>query len=192
MKQGDTRGLSRLLLGIAVLLTACSTPGPRFSEHPAGAAPVPVDTAGLVVFNTADPDGFNWCDATVLIDGKESGVIGCHKFKVFQVTPGKHQVAARMQTWPGLCEKTIEVSDGSRYFLEVSLWLADSSRAEEFARGTLYAFSVANPFLFPFALVAHQGYLAVEAARNACGGFSIELVDEATARPKLEAMRAAP
>jgi hypothetical protein len=122
---------------------------------------------------------------TILVDGKEVEWIPHGFFKVLNVSPGTHRLAARHKGWSGLCEITFEASGGTRYFVEVRPWVEAADQA---------AYWTAALTLAPLeviglgSLAAGAAYEAFESSQNTCGGFTVQLVDEATARPKLAEM----
>lgn len=180
------RGGSHLLVGIALLLTACAATepkvsGPRFSELPANTAAVPADVASLIVFW---PESGKSAELTVLLDGIDVGRLERSAYKEFPVVPGKHRVAARGNTGSGVCEVAVEASGGSRHFLRVTAWTDPNIVVLAWGLGPLAL------VLWPIGPLLTQGIAtAADAAANQCGGYVVELVDEATARPKLEELR---
>jgi len=184
------RGLSRVLLGVVVLLTACATTepkvtGPRFSEHPAISATVPADTASLIVFW---PESGKTAEVTVLLDGMEVGMLEPSAWKEFFASPGEHRVAARGKTRPGLCEIAVRASGGSRHFLQVSPWSDPNVAVLTWALSPLALPFLLFPFINELAIYGIVG--AADASANQCGGYVVAVIDEATARPKLEKLRA--
>jgi hypothetical protein len=175
-----------LLLGVAVLLTACAATGPRFSEQAAGAAAIPSDVASLILYRLEE----NWPSfahvATVLVDGKEVGVLERNAYKVCPVPPGSHRLAARVKSWSGLCETTIEASGGTRHYFLVSPWRGPPTSGEVAAGLAILPFALL-PYVGPIVqMFAWSGDEALQSFRNPCGGFRVERVDEATARPVLD------
>ena len=124
--------------------------------------------------------GGGYRGATILVDGKEVVSIPNGLFKVLNVSPGTHRLAARYTTWSGLCEITFEASGGTRYFAEVTRWVAPADVAAGWASISLYLI----PYLGQ--LIGATAWETFESFQNDCGGFTVQLVDEATARPKLE------
>lgn len=177
------RGVSRLLFGVPVLLAACVTWGPKWLEHPARTAAVPADTVSMVVFWSAGSFYRGSArGATILVDGKEVVSIPQGLFKVLNVSPGTRRLAARYTTWSGLCEITFEASGGTRYFVEVTPWVAPADVAVAWASAPLFVIPILGQ------LIGTAAYETFEAIQNTCGGFTVQLVDEATARPKVEEM----
>lgn len=178
------RGVSRWLFGVPVLLAACVTWGPKWSEHPASTAAVPADTASVVVFWSVSSFYRGPArGATIFVDGKQVASIPLGLFKVMSVSPGARRLAARYTTWSGLCEITFEASGGTRYFVEVAPWVAPADAAAAWASTSLAAIPILGQL---FGIAAWETF---ESILNTCGGFTVQLVDEATARPKLEEMR---
>jgi hypothetical protein len=178
------RGVSRLLLGIPVLLAACVTWGPKFSDHPASTAAVPADTASLIVFWSIGSSygGGAARGATILVDGIEAVSIPRGLFKALNVSPGTHLLAARYKAWSGLCETSFEASGGARYFVEVTPWVEPADKVAAWASAPLVVIPIFGQ------LIGAAAYETFESLQNTCGGFTVQLVDEATARPKLQEM----
>jgi hypothetical protein len=180
------RGLSWLLLIITVLLAACASTEPKvsgakFSELPANTAAVPADAASLIVFW---PESGKSAEVTILLDGTDVGRLERSAYKEFPVVPGKHRVAARGSIGSGVCEIAFEASGGSRCFLQVTAWTDPNIVVLAWGLGPLAL------VLWPIGPLLTQGIAAAaDTAANQCGGHVVELVDEATARPKLEELR---
>jgi hypothetical protein len=178
------RGVSRLLFGVPILLAACVTWGPKWLEHPASTAAVPADTASVIVFWSVGSFYRSPArGATIFVDGKDVVSIPRGLFKVLSVSPGTRRLAARYTTWSGLCEITFEASGGTRYFVEVTPWVAPADVAATWASASLAVIPMVGQ------LIGIAAWETFESIQNACGGFTVQLVDEATARPKLEEMR---
>ena len=179
------RGVSRLLFGVPVLLAACITWGPKWSDHPASTAAVPPDTASVIVFWPSGNlyRGGGARGAMVLVDRKELTTVPSGFFKVVNVSPGTHQLAARYETWSGLCEIPFEATGGTRYFVEVTPWVTPADVAATWASASLAVIPILGQLI---GWTAYETFLSIQ---SSCGGFTVQLVDEATARPKLEEMR---
>jgi hypothetical protein len=121
--------------------------------------------------------------ATIFVDGKEVVSIPQNLYKVLNVSPGTRRLAARYTTWSGLCEITFEASGGTRHFVEVTPWVAPADMAATWASVSLYVIPILGQ------IIGMAAWETFESFQNTCGGFTVQLVDEATARPKLEEMR---
>jgi hypothetical protein len=177
-----SRTMHRTIVGIALLLSACASIGPPFSEHAASTASIALDAATLVVFGTKENINVDAGLANIALDGNEVGTVGFGWIKAFSVPPGRHRLVAYNAGWPGRCEIAVDLSGGSRYFLEVLPWSSPVKPSMAPASPELLLAFHVLPWLHPFgAIWAMQS--------NACGGYLIQLEDAAIALPKVRNMR---
>ena len=82
-----------------------------------------------------------------------------------------------------MAQTSFEASGGTRYFVEVTPWVTPADVAATWASASLAVIPILGQLI---GWTAYETFLSIQ---SSCGGFTVQLVDEATARPKLEEMR---
>jgi Protein of unknown function (DUF2846) len=112
-------GMPRLSSFVAMLfLSACSAAGPKFSDTPLAAQPVPADKARIIFFRGSD---ISFRSATVEIDGNVIGALARSGFIVADTEPGDRKVAAWLRYTPVRASAaTMTVKAGEIYYIKIS------------------------------------------------------------------------
>ncbi|MGA2445826.1 MAG: hypothetical protein ABSG50_10415 [Opitutaceae bacterium] len=179
------RRQSLLLLGIAVILSACAATGLRYSEHPVSSTPVPAHAARLTVYRVNDSLLYSARSARLKLDGRNVGALAPGGFKTFEVPPGTHTFRVDMWDAPGRWELTIEVQAGLAYFYEVAPRAASAVAAMPGV--ALMNNTPAGTLLGGAAMLG--GMAAESAVRQRGGAFSLMPVEQSLAVPKLMELR---
>jgi hypothetical protein len=176
---------SLLLLGIALVVSACATTGLRYSEYPASSTPVPAHVARLTVYRRNDSLLYAARSARLKLDGSNVGALARGRFKTFEIPPGTHTFMVNMWDAPGHWKLTIEAQTGTAYFYRVAPRLAS------FAAGMPGIALMDNTLVGTLeGSAAMLGGMAAESAgRQRGGAFSLIPVAQSLAVPELAELR---
>lgn len=156
-----------LLLFVAAAVTGCAATGHTYAEDHATRTGLSPGNSRLTILRG---DHFQYSGRSVRIglDGTTIGGVDYKGFNVFDVSSGRHVLAADMWDAPGKCEAALDLKPAHVYYFEVV------PREESLYSGL--AFGVLG--------------MAAESAGKQCGGaFGIIPVPEGTAVRALQRLR---
>lgn len=160
--------VSRLLLFLVVLGTAgCAATGATYTEDQAVRTAISPKNSRLTIFR-GDHIQYSARSVRIGIDGTTVGSVDNKGFNVFDVSPGRHILAADMWDAPGKCEVALDLKPANAYYFEIMP-----------RQGSLYS-----------GLALGVLGMAAESAGKQCGGaFEIVPVPEDAAVRALQPLR---